>query len=47
MRIWGPAGMILECRITVCNYTVEPRIQKWQPRTLFGFDYSVARRFEL
>ena len=25
--IWGRSGVILECRIPVCNYSVEPSIQ--------------------
>ena len=30
----GSAGVILECRITVCNYWVELSIQKSQPSTV-------------
>jgi len=28
------AGVVLECRITVCNYSVELSIQKSQPSTV-------------
>ena len=45
--IWGTFGVILECRITVCNYSVEPSIQKSQPSTLIDCVYSVVTRFEL
>ena len=45
--IWGSSGVILECRITVCNYSVEPSIQKSQPSTLIDCVHSAVTRFEL
>ena len=34
--IWGHSGEILECRITVCNYSVELSIQNHNRHTLIG-----------
>ena len=34
--LWGRSGVILECRITVCNYSVKLSIQKSQPSTRHG-----------
>ena len=44
--IWGTFGVILECRITVCNYSIETSIQKSQPSTLINCVHSVVTRFE-
>ena len=38
--IWGRSGMILKCRITVCNYSVAPSIQKSQLSTLISCIYT-------
>ena len=38
--IWGYSGVILECRITVCNYSVAPSIQKSQLSTLISCIYT-------
>ena len=45
--IWESFGVILECRITVCNNSVEQSIQKSQPSTLIDCVHSVVTRFEL
>ena len=45
--IWGNSGVILECRITVCSYSVELSIQKSQTSTLIGCVYWFVTRFEL
>ena len=45
--IWGSFGVVLECRITVCNYSVEPSTQKSQHSTLIDCVHSVVTRFEL
>ena len=37
---WGYSGVILECRITVCNYSVAPSIQKSQLSTLISCIYT-------
>ena len=45
--IWGHSGVILECRIAVYNFSVEPSIQKSQPSTLIDCVFSVVTHFEL